>query len=214
MQGWLIRPRPIKKNRISEFLKNGIVAIGWPLLPDLSNKTKEEIREQLLHYYSTEYQPNSTSLGNVITIVESFVHKMKVGDGVLAPDEEDVHIGKITGDYYYDPSKANMDDGYPHQRTVEWLRKISRENLPEELRKSLRAQLTIVNLKDRLKYLDAPPETALETRMTQEKSDLQIDNLMADAIRILQNELNSDDADRRLKAALQIVQLRQDGVIK
>ena len=214
MHGWLIRPRPIKKNRINEFLQDNIIAIGWPLLPDLSSKNKEEIKALLLQSYSDEYRPNSTSLGNVTTIVDSFAHKMEIGDGGLVPDEEDVHVGKIISEYYYDSSKANMNDGYPHQRKVEWLKKISRENLPEDLRKSLRAQLTIVNLKDRLKLLDERTESAPEAPINQEKQGLQMDNLMTDAIRILQNELNSDDADRRLKAAVQIVQLKQAGVIK
>ena len=214
MHGWLIRPRPIKKNRINEFLQDNIIAIGWPLLPDLSSKSKEDIKALLLQIYPDEYRPNSTSLGNVTTIVDTFAHKMKIGDGILAPDEEEVHVGKIIGEYYYDSSKANLNDGYPHQRKVEWVKKISRENLPEDLRKSLRAQLTIVNLKERLDYLDARPDLVPETTMPQEKPGLQMDNLMADAIRILQNELSSDDADRRLKAAVQIVQLKRDGVIK
>ncbi|WP_153127021.1 hypothetical protein [Peribacillus tepidiphilus] len=55
-KAWVVRPYPHGINRIKEFLTkkenqdegNGIIAIGWPNIGVLSNKsTKEEIKKVL-----------------------------------------------------------------------------------------------------------------------------------------------------------------------
>lgn len=61
----------------------------------------------------------------------------------MIPYGSEIYFAEITGDYKYDPIKDNNNDGYPHQRDIRWLAgPISRDDLPMELRKSLRVHRT------------------------------------------------------------------------
>lgn len=42
---WLLRGRAHNIDRVEEFLNEGIVAIGWPLIGNLKNKGKEYIED-------------------------------------------------------------------------------------------------------------------------------------------------------------------------
>src|SRR5690606_41987272 len=54
-----------------------------------------------------------------------FVHDMTEGDLVVYPSKRDrqVHIGRITGPYVYDPSAS---EAYPNMRKVNWLKSVPR----------------------------------------------------------------------------------------
>ena len=215
MNSWLVRPNPIQKRRMEEFLHDNLIAIGWPKLPELIGKNKEKIKALLLQFYGDTYMPNSTNLGNIATVIDSFANKMKIGDYIVVPDGDDIHFGKVAGDYYYDAGKANDNDGYPHQRKAEWIRVVSRDQIPLELRASLRAQMTIVNLSQRQHLIEqvvGGGKPRIEAPMTQKM--LGIEDLMADAVKTLQQELQSEDADRRLKAAVEIIRLKREGLIE
>ena len=63
---------------------------------------------------------------------------------------------KLQVPYYYDATK--VDDGYPHQRKVEFINKdnpISRATLPDVIRKSLGAQNYVAHLKHRIEEFRA-----------------------------------------------------------
>ncbi len=214
MNSWLVRPNPIQKRRMEEFLHGDLIAIGWPRLPDLTGQNKEKIKSLLLQFYSDAYVPNSTSLGNITTVIDSFANRMNVNDYIVVPDGDDIHIGKVAGEYYYDASKANEIDGYPHQRKAEWILVISREQIPVELRASLRAQMTIVRLSQRQHLIEqiVGVKPLLEPSVPEKMLD--IENLMADALRTLHQELQSEDADRRLKAAVEIIRLKREGLVE
>lgn len=211
MNSWLLRPNPIQKDRMQIFLSDDIVAIGWPRLPDLTNKNRDDIKHLLLKAYPEKYAPNSTNLGNVATVIDSFSNQFEHGDFVVVPHGDDIYIGRIDGDYYYDESKANDIDGYPHQRKVQWLfGPISRDKIPTDLRSSLRAQMTIVNLKHRQNLIEQLLGVTEQSQALEPIEISDVDSLMADALKILKAELASEDADRRLKAAVEIIRLKQD----
>ena len=54
-----------------------------------------------------------------------FIHEMKKGDLVAYPSKRDrqIHLGRITGDYRFDPS---LSPGYPNLRPVEWIKAVPR----------------------------------------------------------------------------------------
>ena len=211
MNSWLLRPNPIKKDRMQMFLSDEIVAIGWPRLPDLMNKNRDNIKDLLLKAYPEKYVPNSTSLGNVATVIDSFSNQFEYGDYVVVPHGDDIYIGSIAGEYFYDASKANEHDGYPHQRKVQWLfGPISRDKIPLELRSSLRAQMTIVNLKHRQNLIEQLLGVSKQSQDLESIESSEVESLLADAMKILKAELASEDADRRLKAAVEIIRLKQD----
>ena len=131
---WLIRPKPHNKNRIREFLSDGIVAIGWPELKSLTGKTKDDIKAELIPH-PLNYSPDQ--LGAATATVNSFVNEIRVDDIAVVPDGNDIYFCKITSDYYYDQTKASQSEGYPHQRKVEWIKgPVRRDDIPEALRKS------------------------------------------------------------------------------
>jgi restriction system protein len=108
----------------SLFTKNNVVALGWARLGDLSKLPGT--REAFKKHYSEGYPDASggtipTSAGQLFR----FVHEMKLGDLVCYPakSERVIHIGRITGAYIFDPSDM---PGYPHRRSVQWLKVVPR----------------------------------------------------------------------------------------
>ncbi len=149
---WLIRPYPHKHPRLSEFLANKIIAVGWPCIGDLTGKSREELKETLS---KPPYSYEGLILGNAYATIDIFVNQMKVGDLLLMPNGDDIYLGKILSDYYLDPSVDYDKDGYSHQRKAEWLKNMSRKELSKELRSSLKAHRTAANLSHHFAEIDA-----------------------------------------------------------
>lgn len=149
---WLIRPYPNKQPRLSEFLDNKIIAVGWPCIGDLKGKSREELKETLS---KPPYSYEGLILGNAYATIDIFVNQMKVGDLLLMPNGDDIYFGTISSDYYLDPSVDNDKDGYPHQRKAEWLKNTSRKELSKELRSSLKVHRTAANLSHHFAEIDA-----------------------------------------------------------
>jgi predicted Mrr-cat superfamily restriction endonuclease len=142
MKAWLIRPFPHDIDRLTNFKTDNIIAIGWPEVASLAGKDKNEIREVLRHH-PKKYSPSQ--LGAALATVNIFVNEMSEEDFVIIPYEDDIYFAKVTSDYFFEPTKVN--DGYPHQRKIEWLKgPISRSQLPDDLRNSLRAPRTAADL--------------------------------------------------------------------
>lgn len=140
----MLRPFPHDKDRLSEFKSDNIIAIGWPEITCLVGKDKNELRE-ILRDHPKNYSPSQ--LGVALATVDIIVNRMSEGDLVVLPYDDDVYFVKVTSDYFYDPTK--LDDGYPHQRNIEWLKNgspVSRDQLPDALRNSLRAPRTATEL--------------------------------------------------------------------
>lgn len=147
-KAWMLRPEPHGHNRISEFLSNNIIAIGWPFIDDLTGKSREEIKNLLA---APPYNYASLKLGNAYGTVDILVNQMEKDDLVLVPNNEDIYFCQIKSSYQYVSALDNDQDGYPHQRKVTWLAPTKRENLPMDIRSSLKAQQTATNLS---KYYD------------------------------------------------------------
>lgn len=71
-----------------------------------------------------------------------FASLMKIGDIVLLPHTEEgkLYAGTVESDYKYVPGKN--DGHFPHQRSVRWIKEISREELSEDLKNSIGAIMT------------------------------------------------------------------------
>ena len=146
---WMLRAKPHGNNRISEFLEDNIIAIGWPQIGNLSKLGKEEIRKEIIsnEYYRNKYD-TKRKLSMAVSQVQRFVIEMNIGDYVIVPDLEDIYIGIIASDYMYVENLDNDIEGYPHQRKVEFKLHLTRDNLDQNLRDSLRATMTLANLSD------------------------------------------------------------------
>lgn len=149
---WMCRPSPNEINYMSEFLAGNLIAIGWPGINDLTGKTRDQIKDILS---GPPYNYESLKLGTAYATVNLFVNQMQVDDLVLVPNDDDIHFCIIKSDYYYDANYDNDTVGYPHQRKVEWLSSTSRDNLPMELRGSLRSPRTASNLSKHFEAIKA-----------------------------------------------------------
>jgi predicted Mrr-cat superfamily restriction endonuclease len=136
MREWLLRPYPHEKLRAQEFISQKIIAIGWPFTGSAAELSETKLRTLLEGQYP-KWGPKRVSDGVNCLVV--FTNQMSAGDLVLVvPKVSDfggmVMLGQVTGEYAFDVSRANHAEGYPHQRSVRWLRpRISRAQLPESI---------------------------------------------------------------------------------
>jgi len=108
----------------SLFRKKGVIALGWSRFPDLSKlaPTRDEFKRVMAQQY-----PEKTG-GAIPTTAGQlfrFMHEMKQGDLIAYPSkrERQIHIGRLTGDYFY---VEDQELGYPHRRSVSWLKSVPR----------------------------------------------------------------------------------------
>lgn len=141
---FLLRPSPGGDNRMKEFLKDEIIAIGWSHLNNLEGKDIDELRNLMVSSIDYPDLKQGSKLGSALSVINNFVNNMKVGDFIVAPDGPIIYFGQIVSDYFFDSSHLN--DDFAQQRRVKWLTSHTRDDLPDLLRRSLRVQRAIVNL--------------------------------------------------------------------
>ena len=110
------------------FLKKKCVALGWAKMGNLSSlKDRDAFKEAVAKAYP-ESKPGA--IPNNAGQLFRFVHEMKSGDLVVYPSKLDhqIHIGRVTGPYQYDSS---IEAGYPHLRSVEWLKTFPRTHFSQ-----------------------------------------------------------------------------------
>ena len=199
---WLVRTNPEKTNRLKEFLDNDIIAIGWSNLLDLHDMPKSAIH--------TELSKNNYSCSNVkLGVINHFVNNIQIDDLCIIPYGDKVYLAKVISSYYYDATK--VEDGYPHQRKVEFINKdnpISRARLPDAVRKSLGAQNYVAHLKHRIDEFKA---FLSKTELNNDNTDLQkiLIKLLPEAIDNIKNALDSDDDEIKLIASVEVLRLLQ-----
>jgi predicted Mrr-cat superfamily restriction endonuclease len=109
---------------LGKFLSEGIVAIGWPQVGDLSGcLTREQMAARLCAIYPHYNAELRNELSVAAGILLRFANEMNPGDCVMVPDEPDVYIGEITSGYIYRPELRGEDPdaGYPHWHKVSFL---------------------------------------------------------------------------------------------
>jgi len=111
------------------FLKKNCIAIGWAKMGNLSklSANREAFKARVSKVYP-EKKPGA--IPNNAGQTFRFVHEMKPGDLVVYPSKRDrhLHFGRIQGKYRYDP---NTEPGYPHTRSVKWLRSVPRSQFTQ-----------------------------------------------------------------------------------
>jgi AAA domain (dynein-related subfamily)/Mrr N-terminal domain len=112
-QVWLYAPGRDAEHW-DEFYREGIIAIGWNELGDLSKfQDLEEVVEKMREVYEPEDKPMNNSRA-----CYEFAHDMRPGDLVFAKRGRSriVGYGTVLGEYRYDPSREN----YQHTRRIRW----------------------------------------------------------------------------------------------
>jgi predicted Mrr-cat superfamily restriction endonuclease len=152
---------------------------------------------------------------------------MTIGDQVICADGKDIYVGKITSDYTYENS-SKAEDGDPNRRSVKWLNKnktIKRDSLPTDIRSSLKGWMSVTKLSNwegnldlllagkPIPVVEAPKSKPAkvstaekESFVAEEEFDVPTDDdLLTEAKTVLFDELTSDDPERRLTAAIEIL---------
>ncbi|OQY56548.1 MAG: hypothetical protein DRR08_07540 [Candidatus Parabeggiatoa sp. nov. 2] len=157
MNGWILRPYPHGINRMSQFLSEGFIALGWPGIGDLYSGERSDIYEKLSALYISDYGDKFCRHSS--NTLWKFRDNMLIGELVLVvPFKEDsleIAVGKVDSSYFfdarYDETASSLDTGYngfSHRRKVVWLEKrLPRSVLPEPVRKAFtKKDLTMLNL--------------------------------------------------------------------
>lgn len=207
MSLWMVRSFPGQIDRMVEFLEQKIIAVHWGIGDLTGCNTKEEVAKVV---GQANLQPRDASLKT--GLLNRFVNQMKTEDYCVVPYNDVFYTAQIKSDYYYDSTSEKFE----HQRKVEWLfdgEPFSREELPEQIQASLKSQLGLVDLTQHLsifiKYLNRKQgiDTGEDFELNNNEIDLELKSLLLDALMIIKDEINSDDPDRRLKAAIAIMEL-------
>lgn len=133
---WLLRAG--RKGRYAtDFVSNGIAAIGWPLVGDLRDQNRQELVAAVKEHYG---EKGASGTGGMLW---RFANEIAPGDLVLTPDPEtrELHAGTVTGEYEFRPNPPV--EGYPNVHTVEWTRRFSRDDLPKRILYQLGSLLTV-----------------------------------------------------------------------
>lgn len=110
---WLYSPGP-QASEWDQFVKDKIMAIGWPEMGDLAQyANREAIRETL-----SRESAGATAHSNDALALWQFQHEIKVGDVVYAKRgrREIVGRGIVVSGPRYEPAR----DAFPHVLSVDW----------------------------------------------------------------------------------------------
>ena len=127
-----------------EPIAKSIVGIGWSALQDLKQVTE---REQIQDLYAKTFTTESIAqIRTNVAQIYSFRTRIQVGDYVALPLKRSASIafGKVTSDYSYVKDAYNF---LIHQRKVEWIREIPRNQIDQDLLFSFGAFLTVFQVK-------------------------------------------------------------------
>ena len=171
---YLLRPKPGGTDRIKEFLERNICAIGWSNIGDIrkikksdtDEKLMEDYRIAVLKAYSDWKEKQAWRIVSSATSINTFVNIMKKEDILIMPVEDTIYFAKITGDYYFE--EKNQQEDYANQRTVSFLKKVKRENLPEKLKNALKVRYIIANFDD---Y-----QTEIEETIGRDEAKVELEN--------------------------------------
>lgn len=205
MNVFQMKAKPHGHEKLKDFLNGGYTCIGWPGIFDLTNVSKDEIRERLKKKYNYEGHTLGYNLGQV----NAFVNTMQKNDVVLIKDNEIVHIG-IVGDYQYEKQFDNDIDGLCHRRSVEWKESVPLSELNKEIQRFVNNRHTISQYPGTIESDNFDELYSKKATITKDEKD-RFNNLFSDALNVLEEELKSEDPERRLKAASELIRLKSMG---
>lgn len=151
------------------FLNDGVIAIGWSRLGDLSliAPDREAFRKKMTEAYpDAKKQAIATNTGQVYR----FVNEVQTGDYVVFPSKIDrmINIGIIEGEYAYSPDTGD----YANQRKVKWLKHIPRLSFSQGALYEVGSAMTLFMVKNYAdEYLAALDKDFKKTAATDDTED-------------------------------------------
>lgn len=126
-----------------EDFEKGYAAIGWSQLGDLTQyPSNDSLRAKYIEIYGND-KPSATA--NAVAMILKFRDQITAGDHIVSynPETREYLIGVDKGEYLYLPGTVG---DYANLRTVEWLGKVSRDQLPQKAKNSLGSTLTLFSI--------------------------------------------------------------------
>jgi predicted Mrr-cat superfamily restriction endonuclease len=205
-----MKTKPHDRERLSEFIKDNFVCIGWPGIGNLEKADIDEIRRRI----ADKYNVSGHQLGNWLGQVNCFVNTMKKDDVVLITEKDSAHIG-ILGDYEYLSQLDNDQDGACHRRSVKWVNTVKIAVLDPKIQRLLSNRNAVSQFSEAFTasglqvYLDKNYIIADSNSISLANSE-KVNELFQEALRVLEEELKSSDPDRKLKAASELLRLKNN----
>jgi len=178
---WMVRNG--SGDYVDEFLRQGIVAVGWKHAGSLETlKSRKAIIERVQTTWPENKHMKSVVSGSQL---DKIANVMKVGDRVITydPSKRIYHVGQITGPYVFD---ANAEDVLANRRKVTWQTQIDRDRLSVPTKNSLGSTLTVFLLPDSaVKEIDELISGKTETANKPEafatsEAEVDVQNLLED----------------------------------
>jgi hypothetical protein len=126
------------------FLKQNMLAIGWPAIGDLNKlpESREAINSALKHAYLGQkpgWYPIATGQ------LYRFRYEMQNGDLIVYPSKNDrlIHIGTVTGDYRF---AQDIHSHYSNIRPVKWINAVQRSQFSDGASNELNSALTLFKI--------------------------------------------------------------------
>lgn len=137
-----LRAFPNRKDRYQDFISNNFIAIGWPLIGDITNDSREEISAKLNEHYGKDFKTKQ-----VLGLTTGFfirLQSMEIGDLVLIPYQDSITIAEVTRPYYF--NKELVSEHMAHSVGIKVLKDISISELPIKLKRSIDTMTTLIDL--------------------------------------------------------------------
>jgi predicted Mrr-cat superfamily restriction endonuclease len=191
---------PADSNRLTDYLDNHYISFGKPGLGDLGELDKAGLAAKL----AADPDPDGQGPASRALAYFSFSHGMQDGDYVLVDDGEHVMLGDV-GDYYYLADFDNAEDRSGHRRGVTWLQRVDRESAHPELQAFLSGEGAL-GLFERAVTREELERLLTKPAAVSGSSGLIDEATIREAIDILKAAMRSEDAERRERAAIAILQ--------
>lgn len=199
-----MKTKPHGIPRLRQFIDEKFVCIGWPGIDNLENVDKNEIKKRL----AEEYGYTGRKLGNALGQVNTFINTMQKGDIIIITERDWAYIGTV-GKYVYEQKYDNYQDGMCHRRSVEWSDKILINSLDSSLQRLLSNRNTICQYPESVEESGIDNILGKQPLLNKEKT-AKLESLFEEALAILENELKSEDPERRIKAATELIRLKNN----
>lgn len=154
-----LRAFPNKKDHYQDFISGNFIAIGWPLIGDITNDSREEISDKLNKYYEKDFKTKQ-----VLGLTTGFfirLKAMKRGDLVIIPYQDFITVAEVTKPYFY--NKELVSEHMAHSVGINILKNIYISDLPIKLKRSIDTMSTLIDLTN---YRDEINELIRETSDT------------------------------------------------
>lgn len=108
-----------RSHRIDICHDDGVVINGYARIPDAMEYSQSQLKAIILERYADTN--NKGSAATRAGFIFRFLNVMRPGDYVVTPVDKRLHIGRIHGDPYFDPSPNAIATDTAWRRPVTWL---------------------------------------------------------------------------------------------